>query len=380
MLRFSSNPAPTCIQLSQSLRAELLHTSIKCLPGRAGEVSFLFLAICLILVTGNKQYREHSDWGGRGQDRQSSQLWWEHVPGGGGRSIAHREMHFIIVSEEGKRKGTVDWTSHTSNQIKKLPVRRARRRTAQELNKRELRNAKSDLPALFCRVPPGSSPGVRVRGPEKPQQEDWLHNLQGSVQNENVGFLGSKHDEEFQDSDSRAWNQAHALLPGRFCDTAQVPYPRSPLYLGTFLSGSPNGVSLFYLTNQDDRARISLALFHSKFCFMNENFYFIWYIYSIYYIKTMQLYYPNSKWRESMAVFCRCMWMAKHLTFEALFLVSVSCPSPVWFWLKLCRMEKKRWRRQFPVFSFSQPHTAQHVLILGSSPSCPPSQIFPWAL
>lgn len=53
---------------------------------------------------------------------------------------------------------------------------------------------------LHCSaVQPGSLPGIRVRGPEKPQQEDWLHNLQGSMQNENVGSFV----QEFQDNDSR---------------------------------------------------------------------------------------------------------------------------------------------------------------------------------
>lgn len=49
---------------------------------------FLFLAVYLILATSNKQYRKCSDWGGRGQDRQSSQLWWKCVFGGWGWCLA----------------------------------------------------------------------------------------------------------------------------------------------------------------------------------------------------------------------------------------------------------------------------------------------------
>lgn len=41
--------------------------------------------------------------------------------------------------------------------------------------------------------------------------QDWLHNLQGSEQNENAWPRVQKH-QEFQDSDIRALNQAHGAL------------------------------------------------------------------------------------------------------------------------------------------------------------------------
>ena len=42
-------------------------------------------------------------------------------------------------------------TSHAGNQIKKLPVRRAKLGAVPKLKSREFRNAKGYLPMLFCR-------------------------------------------------------------------------------------------------------------------------------------------------------------------------------------------------------------------------------------
>ena len=48
-----------------------------------------------------------------------------------------------------------------------------------------------------------------------------------------------------------------------------------------------------------------------------ENFYFV--LRNMHSIKTMPYCCHNSKWRENVNVFCRCAWMATHLSFSFIF-------------------------------------------------------------